>query len=83
MKKLLITLSLFSLIICGCSLTVYPAASFIDYFGDNLSMDEQANTKLIVINRDETERDHYADMIFREDMNEVFKDLAKIYKEIK
>jgi NAD-dependent deacetylase len=68
------------LIICGCSLTVYPAASFIDYFGYNLSMEEQEKTKLIVINRDETERDHHADMIFREDMNEVFKDLAEIYE---
>ena len=67
------------LIICGCSMTVYPAASFVDYFGQNLSMEEQEKTKLIIINRDATERDHHADMIFREDMNEVFKDLNEIY----
>lgn len=67
------------LIICGCSMTVYPAASFVNYFGDNLSMEEQEKTKLIIINRDATEKDHHADLIIREDMNQVFKDIYEKY----
>lgn len=50
------------LIIGGTSLTVYPAASLIDYFRGN---------SLIVINRDRTPRDNYADLVFHESIGEV------------
>ncbi len=46
-----------TLIIAGTSLSVYPAASLIDYFsGDNL----------IVINRETTSRDKWADLVFHD-----------------
>ena len=46
-----------TLIIAGTSLTVYPAAGFIRYFGGDT---------VILINRDATPYDSQADMIFRE-----------------
>ena len=51
------------LIVAGTSLTVYPAASLIQYFNGD---------KLIVINRDNTSADNIADIVFRENMGEVF-----------
>ena len=51
------------LIIGGTSLAVYPAAGLIDYFkGD----------ALVVINRDSTPRDTYADLLIRDPIGQVF-----------
>ena len=50
------------LIVGGTSLTVYPAAGLIDYYtGD----------KLVLINRDETRYDTYANLIFRDPIGTV------------
>ena len=50
------------LIIGGTSLAVYPAANFIRYFnGDNI----------VLINRDETQYDSMATLVFRESIGEV------------
>jgi len=51
------------LIVCGTSLSVYPAASFVSEFSGKY---------LIIINRDKTTYENYADLVFHEDMNEVF-----------
>lgn len=54
------------LIIAGTSLTVYPAAGLIsEYYGD----------KMAIINRDQTQYDKYADIVFREELGEVFSNL--------
>lgn len=50
------------LIVGGTSLTVYPAAGLIRYYGGN---------KLVLINRDETQYDSYADLIFRDPIGTV------------
>lgn len=51
-----------TLIIAGTSLTVYPAAGFIQYFkGDNI----------VLINRDETPFDGKADLVFHEKVGEL------------
>ena len=50
------------LIVGGTSLTVYPAAGLIRYYGGN---------RLVLINRDETQYDSYANLIFREPIGEV------------
>lgn len=50
------------LIIGGTSLAVYPAASFVGYFtGDNI----------VLINRDETQYDNRATLVFRDSIGEV------------
>lgn len=49
-------------IVGGTSLSVYPAASLVDYF---------RGSYLIMINRDETPYDHYATMIFHESIGQV------------
>lgn len=50
------------LIIAGTSLTVYPAAGFVQYFkGDNI----------VLINRDETPFDNRADLVFHEKVGEL------------
>lgn len=55
-----------TLIVVGTSLTVYPAAGFLQYFnGENL----------IVINKQETQYDSKANLVFNEDMLEVIKKL--------
>ena len=51
------------LIIGGTSLSVYPAASLIDYF---------RGKHLILINRDRTPRDSEADLVIHEPIGEVF-----------
>ncbi len=51
------------LIIGGTSLVVYPAASLIHYF---------RGSKLVLINRDRTSQDHYADLVIRDKIGEVF-----------
>lgn len=50
------------LIVGGTSLTVYPAAGLIRYYRGN---------KLVLINRDETSYDGYANLIFREPIGTV------------
>ena len=54
------------LIVAGTSLQVEPAASMISYFQGEY---------MIILNREPTSYDNYADLIFREDMNEVFSKL--------
>ena len=51
------------MIIGGTSLSVYPAASLIDYFRGRY---------LIVINRDKTPRDGMADLVINEPIGQVF-----------
>ena len=54
------------LIVAGTSLTVYPAAGFLDYYrGD----------RLVLINRDPTPYDHRADLVFHESLGEIFSQL--------
>lgn len=55
------------LIIGGTSLSVWPAASLIDYFYGG---------HLVVINKAPTSRDLYADLVIREPIGEVFKQVA-------
>ena len=50
------------LIVGGTSLTVYAAAGLIRYYGGN---------RLVLINRDETPYDGYANLIFREPIGQV------------
>lgn len=51
------------LIIGGTSLVVYPAAGLVNYYrGD----------KLVLINRDPTAQDSYADLVIREKIGQVF-----------
>ena len=50
------------LIVGGTSLTVYPAAGLIRYYGGN---------RLVLINRDETPYDGYANLIFRDPIGKV------------
>lgn len=54
------------LIIGGTSLSVWPAASLIDYFYGN---------HLIVINKTPSERDSFADLVIREPIGEVFEQI--------
>jgi NAD-dependent deacetylase len=49
------------LIIGGTSLTVYPAASFINYFG---------GSKLVLINKTPTPADSFADLVIRDGIAE-------------
>lgn len=51
-----------TLIIAGTSLTVYPAAGFVQYFGGN---------SLVLINRDPTPMDKNADLVFHEKVGEL------------
>lgn len=54
------------LIVCGTSLNVYPAASFISYFnGENLA----------IINKDETPKDNLANIIIHDSISNVFKQI--------
>jgi NAD-dependent deacetylase len=54
------------LIVLGTSLTVYPAASFVNYYRGN---------KLVLINRDKTPYDGYADLVFHENLGNIFSQL--------
>ena len=56
------------LIVGGTSLTVYPAAGLIRYYGGN---------RLVLINRDETPYDGYANLIFREPIGQVLGQCAE------
>ncbi len=51
------------LIVCGTSLKVFPAANLASMFYGKY---------LVVINRESTEYDSWSDVVFREDMNDVF-----------
>ena len=51
------------LIVAGTSLTVYPAAGFVNYYRGN---------RMVLINRDETPYDHYADLVIHESLGDVF-----------
>ena len=54
------------LIVAGTSLTVYPAAGLINYYRGN---------RLVLINRDETPYDSYADLVFHESLGKIFSEL--------
>ena len=54
------------LIVAGTSLTVYPAAGFVDYF---------CGKYLVLINRDETALDARADLVLHEKIGEIFSKL--------
>lgn len=60
------------IIICGSSLQVEPAASMIGYF-EGLNM--------VIINRDSTNYDKYADVVMHEDMNVIFNDLYSYFNQ--
>lgn len=51
------------LIVGGTSLTVYPAAGLIRYYRGN---------RLVLINRDETPYDSYADLVLHQSLGDVF-----------
>lgn len=55
-----------TLIVAGTSLTVYPAASYVRYFGGN---------HMILINRDATPYDHIADLVIHDKVGEVLSQL--------
>lgn len=55
-----------TLIIGGTSLTVYPAAGFVNYFNGK---------SLIIINKDITNYDKYADLVISDSLGNVFKTL--------
>ena len=54
------------LIVGGTSLTVYPAAGLIRYYRGH---------KLVLINRDETPYDSYADLVLRKPIGQIFSQL--------
>ena len=54
------------LIVAGTSLTVYPAAGLIRYYG---------GSRLVLINRDATPYDGQADLVFHESLGNVFSQL--------
>lgn len=54
------------LIVAGTSLTVYPAAGLINYY---------RGSRLVLINRDATQYDHRADLVFHESLGDIFSQL--------
>ena len=54
------------LIVAGTSLTVYPAAGLINYYRGN---------RLVLINRDETPYDGYANLVLHESLGDIFSQL--------
>ena len=54
------------LIVAGTSLTVYPAAGLIRYY---------RGKRLVLINRDATQYDDYADLVFHESLGKIFGNL--------
>ena len=54
------------LIVAGTSLTVYPAAGLVEYYGGD---------RLVLINRDATPFDSRADLVFHQSMGEIFEAL--------
>lgn len=55
------------MIVAGTSLTVYPAAGLIQYYRGN---------RLVLINRDETPYDGYANLVLHESLGTVFSQFA-------
>ena len=53
-------------IVAGTSLTVYPAAGLVEYYG---------GSRMVLINRDVTPYDHQADLVFHESLGEIFSQL--------
>ena len=56
------------LIVGGTSLTVYPAAGLLQYYRGN---------RLVLINRDETPYDDYANLVFHDSLGQIFSQLSK------
>lgn len=54
------------LIVGGTSLTVYPAAGLLHYYRGN---------RLVLINRDETPYDSYANLVFHDKLGDIFSQL--------
>ncbi len=54
------------LLVAGTSLTVYPAAGFVNYYRGN---------RLVLINRDETPYDRYADLVIHDSLGSVLRQL--------
>ena len=54
------------MIVAGTSLTVYPAAGFVNYYRGN---------RLVLINRDETPYDSYADLVIHDSLGKVLSHL--------
>lgn len=54
------------LIVAGTSLTVYPAAGLINYY---------QGKRMVLINRDKTPYDRYADLVFHESLGNIFSQL--------
>jgi len=54
------------LIVAGTSLTVYPAAGLVNYYRGN---------RLVLINRDVTPYDSQADLVFHENLGDIFSQL--------
>ena len=54
------------LIVAGTSLTVYPAAGLVRYYGGN---------RMVLINRDATPYDDYANLVLHASLGEVFSQL--------
>ena len=50
------------LIVCGTSLKVYPAAGLVRYY---------QHDKLVVINKDSTDYDQYADLVINDSLSNV------------
>ena len=55
------------LIVGGTSLTVYPAAGLLQYYRGN---------RLVLINRDETPYDDYANLVFHDSLGKIFSQLS-------
>lgn len=55
------------LIVCGTSLTVYPAASFVQYF---------TGKHLVIINKDHTPYNQYADLVINDYVGKVLKSIV-------
>lgn len=54
------------LIVAGTSLTVYPAAGLVNYYNGD---------RLVLINRDETPYDRYANLVFHQSLGDIFSQL--------
>jgi NAD-dependent deacetylase len=54
-------------IIWWTSLTVYPANTLIQYYWWN---------RIVIINRDSTPQDKYADILFHENLGKVFREIT-------
>lgn len=55
------------LIIAGTSLNVMPAATLVSYY---------AGDRLVIINKDTTDKDKYADLVINDDMTKIFEKLV-------